>query len=281
MQQLSNKKNANRLKSSCEDVVENILKKRIVLKSTWLIVIFLLSAISLKVAAVEKYSDIETNTKEFSMLLGASRLIYNPSSAGESLTVSNTHDYPILVQSRTFAEDMKSKSSFVVTPPLFRLDAQQQNRLRIIRVGGDFADDRESIQWLCVKGIPPKEGAFWAKDGKPEVAKKKVSLNVQLSVESCIKLIVRPGSITGHPDDVASSLVWYHEGNQLKVVNNTPFYMNLSSLKVGGEDLHDIHYVPPLSFYNFTLPKGIQGKVSWSVINDYGGVSKTYQSDIQ
>lgn len=49
------------------------------------------------------------------------------------------------MQPHAFAEDMKSNPSFVVTPPLFRLNAKQQHRLRIIRVGGDFANDCESI----------------------------------------------------------------------------------------------------------------------------------------
>ncbi|EGC4270885.1 fimbria/pilus periplasmic chaperone [Salmonella enterica] len=58
---------------------------------------------------------------------------------------NNTCNYTILVQPHAFAEDMKSNPSFVVTPPLFRLNAKQQHRLRIIRVGGDFANDCESI----------------------------------------------------------------------------------------------------------------------------------------
>ncbi|MDO2495886.1 fimbria/pilus periplasmic chaperone [Escherichia coli] len=27
---------------------------------------------------------------------------------------------------------------------------------RIVRTGGDFSVDRESLQWICIKGIPPK-----------------------------------------------------------------------------------------------------------------------------
>ncbi|NPE97657.1 Dr fimbrial biogenesis chaperone DraB, partial [Escherichia coli] len=66
-------------------------------------------------------------------------------------------DYPMLVQSEVLSEDQKSPAPFVVTPPLFRLDGQQSSRLRIVRTGGEFPSDRESLQWICVKGIPPKE----------------------------------------------------------------------------------------------------------------------------
>ncbi|MGK4836235.1 fimbria/pilus periplasmic chaperone [Salmonella enterica] len=252
-------------------------KKTMLLLMTWC----MLSMSSLQSIAAEKIK-VEKNSQEFGVKLGVSRLIYSPGSTGQSISVSNPSDYPMLVQSRVYSEDMKSKAPFVVTPPLFRLDGLQQNNLRIIRTGGDFAKDRETLQWLCVKGIPPKADDLWAKDkeGKPAV-NKAVSLNLKLSVDNCIKLFVRPESIKGHPDDVASSLSWVRHGSQLKAVNDTPFYMNLSSLKIGNTDISDIHYVPPFSSYTFALPKGTAGKVYWTVVTDYGGVSKVYQADIK
>ncbi|EHO3245598.1 fimbria/pilus periplasmic chaperone, partial [Escherichia coli] len=101
--------------------------------------------------------EVETTSKVFSLHLGATRVVYNPDSAGETLTVINDQDYPMLVQSEVLAEDQKGAAPFVVIPPLFRLDALQSSRLRIVRTGGDFPSDRESLQWVCVKGIPPKE----------------------------------------------------------------------------------------------------------------------------
>ncbi|MBJ3904370.1 chaperone protein AfaB, partial [Salmonella enterica subsp. enterica serovar Rissen] len=38
---------------------------------------------------------------------------------------------------------------------------------------------------------------------------------------------------------------------------------------------------PPFSSYIFALPKGTAGKVYWTVVTDYGGVSKVYQADIK
>ncbi|ELM3737371.1 fimbria/pilus periplasmic chaperone [Edwardsiella piscicida] len=231
--------------------------------------------------AAEKQK-IETSMQRFSVRLGSSRVIYNPSSTGETLTVTNPQNYPILVQSQVFANDMKTKAPFIVTPPLFRLDGQQQSRLLIVRTGDVGLKDRESLQWLCVKGIPPKADDVWTKDqnGKA-VVEKKVSVNVQVSIDNCIKLIVRPENIQGQSGDVASSLIWHRQGNQIKGINNTPFYMNLASLKVGGIDIHNIHYIPPFSSYIFNLPSGLVGNnVSWTVINDYGGESKVYQADM-
>lgn len=65
-------------------------------------------------------------------------MIYNLDSSGASLTVMNDLDYPMLVQSEVLAENQKDPAPFVVTPPLFRLDALQSSRLRIVRTGGGF-----------------------------------------------------------------------------------------------------------------------------------------------
>lgn len=245
-----------------------------------LAVLFAVGVPLLQCIAAEK-PQIRQTTRTFGVRLGATRVIYDPDSVGQTLSVDNPQDYPMLVQSRAYSEDMKNRAPFVITPPLFRLDGLQQSSLRIVRVGGDFPKDRETLQWLCVKGIPPKAGDLWAQDksGKPEAGE--IGLNLQLSIDSCIKLFVRPGSIHGHPDDVASSLAWSRQGDHLKAVNDSPFYMNLASLKVGGVTIPEPHYVSPFSSYTFPLPKGADGKVSWSIVNDYGGRSKVYQADLK
>lgn len=225
----------------------------------------------------------ETTTQTFSVHLGASRVIFDPASAGATLTVSNRQDYPILVQSVALTENMTGEAPFVVTPPLMRLDEHQSSRLRIMRTGGEFSGDRESLQWLCVKGIPPKDGDAWAKDKNGKfVAAGKVGLNVQLSMNNCIKLLVRPATIKGQPSDMASHLQWSRHDNHLKAYNDSPFYMNLSSVKVDGVSVKKINYVAPFSSAEFTLPdtrKG--GKIEWKIVNDYGGESRSYYSDVK
>ena len=226
-------------------------------------------------------SATETNARVFSLHLGATRVVYNPASSGETLTVINDQDYPMLVQSEVLSEDQKSPAPFVVTPPLFRLDGQQSSRLRIVRAGGEFPSDRESLQWICVKGIPPKEDDRWAEGKDGEKKADKVSLNVQLSVSSCIKLFVRPPAVKGRPDDVAGKVEWQRAGNRLKGVNPTPFYINLSTLTVGGKEVKEREYIAPFSSREYPLPAGASGKVQWKVITDYGGTSKQFEAELK
>lgn len=222
-----------------------------------------------------------TNTKIFQVKLGASRVIYNPDSSGTSLSVTNIQDYPILVQGKVTAEDKKTPAPFIITPPVSRLDAQQQSRLRIIRTGGQMPSDRETLNWLCVAGIPPKNTDVWAQDenGKP-LKPTDVTLNMEVSANSCIKLLVRPSGVKGTMMDAVSALKWQRQGDKLTVNNPSAFYMNLSSLSVGGMNIPDKEYVAPRSSHSFNLPKGAAGQVKWTVITDEGGDSRQFQSPL-
>ncbi|NIF32460.1 fimbria/pilus periplasmic chaperone [Enterobacter sp. Cy-643] len=222
-----------------------------------------------------------TNTKVFQVKLGASRVIYNPDSSGASLSVTNAQNYPILVQGKVFTEDKKTVAPFIITPPVSRLDAHQQSRLRIIRTGGQMAGDHETLHWLCVAGIPPKNTDVWAQDeNRSQLKPADITLNLEVSANSCIKLLVRPSGVKGTVMDAASALKWQRQGNKMTVTNPSAFYMNLSSLSVGGMNILDKEYVAPRSSRSFTLPKGAAGQVKWSVITDEGGASRQFRAPL-
>jgi len=239
-------------------------------------------AMMLSAGAMGNQKKIDTATKSFSVKLGATRMIYNPDSSGGTLSVINQQDYPILVQSRVYAADKQSNAPFVVTPPLFRLDGNQQSRVRVVRTGGAFAADRETLYWMCVTGVPPKPEDVWGQDqdGKSQ-APKVATLEVQLRINNCIKLMVRPASLKGDPTDQATSVTWSREGGKLKAVNPTPFFMNLKEVSVGGRKVEGLDYLPPKGEKTFTLPVGASGKVQWKIITDYGGDSREYEAALQ
>ncbi len=234
-------------------------------------------------AAFATEQKIQTTSQPFAVKLGATRVIYDLDSDGATLAVNNPQDYPMLVQSKVVAEDKQSAAPFIITPPLFRLEGQQQSQLRIVRIGGEFARDRESLQWLCVKGVPPKKDDAWmqGKNDAKSLPPKTASLNAQVSVSSCIKLLLRPAGITGNPGEMASSLTWQRQGEKLLVNNPTAFYMNLGSVKVGGSQINMVDYVPPFASRSFELPKGASGLVQWQIINDYGGQSMAYKAELK
>jgi len=192
--------------------------------------------------------------------VGGTRLIYDGGKKEASLSVTNSDTNPYLIQS--WAETQSGgaeKAPFIVTPPLFRLEGNQQNLLRIVRTGSTLPEDRESLYWLNIKSIPAS-------------SKQQGANTLQIAVKTRIKLIYRPASLKGVPEDVAGSLTWSQSGTRLTVSNPTPFVMNFKLVKVGGHEVKDATYVLPKSEATFTVPAGAGGTVSWKLISDYGGV---------
>ncbi|HHH2194549.1 TPA: fimbria/pilus periplasmic chaperone [Yersinia enterocolitica] len=233
---------------------------------------------------------MHTIQHKFSVKVGGTRAIYPLSSVkGISLSMVNPQDYPILVQTQIKDEDKHSSAPFVVTPPLFRLDAGMQGRVRVIRTGGNFPQDRESLQWLCLTGIPPKEGDMWDNghhDNKKET--QDVNLDVRLSISTCMKLLVRPDQLKQKPEDVAGELIWQRNGKQLQVNNPTPFYISFKSINLGGKDINlssagENTYVAPFGERSYALPMDMVGspvEVNWKIINDLGGESQVFKANV-
>jgi P pilus assembly chaperone PapD len=222
-------------------------------------------------------SSVVSSTKVFELKLGASRIIYHTDSAGAEVSVTNPQDYPILVQGKVYAEDKKTIAPFIVTPPLSRLEGYQQSRLRIIRTGGSADGNKETLQWFCVAGIPPKETDVWA-HGKKSNSSSSIQLHLEVSAHECIKLLTRPSAVKGSLMESANDLEWSRQGKQLKVTNPSPFYITLASVSVGGKEVSDIDYVAPGASRSFTLPEGAGGQVKWKIITDEGGESHIFQS---
>ncbi|MBE4893089.1 molecular chaperone [Enterobacter asburiae] len=192
--------------------------------------------------------------------IGGTRLIYEGGKKEASLNVTNSDVSPYLIQS--WAETQNGgadKAPFIVTPPLFRLEANQQNTLRIVRTGGNLPEDRESLFWLNVKSIPAG-------------VKKESGNTLQIAVKSRIKLIYRPQSLLkGSPENENGKLSWTLNGNRLTVNNASAYYMNFQQVKVGGHEIKEATYVAPMSSASFPVPAGAAGNITWKLITDYGG----------
>ncbi|HFP3027046.1 fimbria/pilus periplasmic chaperone [Yersinia enterocolitica] len=254
------------------------------------VIILIFSSLMFLPYVYAKETGLHAIQHKFSVKVGETRAIYPLSSVkGISLSMVNPQDYPILVQTQIKDEDKHSSAPFVVTPPLFRLDAGMQGRVRIIRTGGNFPQDRESLQWLCLTGIPPKEGDMWDNghhDNKKET--QDVNLDVRLSISTCMKLLVRPDQLKQKPEDVAGELIWQRNGKQLQVNNPTPFYISFKSINLGGKNINlssagENTYVAPFGERSYALPMDMAGspvEVNWKIINDLGGESQVFKANV-
>lgn len=202
------------------------------------------------------------------VIVGGTRIIYDGDKKEASIGVENPDASPYLIQSWVETETGQSdKRSFIVTPPLFRLDAKQKNTLRVIQTAPGLAADRETLYWLNIKSIPAADAS-------------RTENTLQLAINTRIKLIYRPAALKGStPDQVSTKLTWSRQGQDLKVNNPTPYYINFNTISAGGKTLENVTYVAPNASATFKLPASARGnQVEWKVISDYGAVSATHQA---
>jgi len=203
-------------------------------------------------------------TAHAGVIINGTRLVYQGDKKESSLGLSNPDATDYLVQSWVDSGGKnRAKAPFLITPPLFRLDAKEDNVLRVVRTGGNLPEDRESLYWLNIKAIPS--------------SKHVEGMNtLQIAINTRIKLLYRPSSVKGKPEEVADKLEWHREGNDLVVNNPTPFYMNFQTVTLNGHKVDKATWAVPETETHFALPGNVGGStVAYSIITDYGSISQT------
>ena len=227
-------------------------------------------------------TELNTTTRSYSIVLGASRVVMKSGNEAYNLPIENKQDYPVLIETTILNEDSETRSDrYIVTPPLFRLDGKQKNSVSIIKANNRFPEQVESMNWICAKSIPPSEGSAWIKN---DVLKKSGSLNVSILVKNCIKLINRPESL----EDIKNAsygveLKWSMENGRLIVENPTPYYINFGALSVNGQKVTPPVFIKPKTSYTFDKDnvKHNKGKIIWRLIDDNGALTKEYEAVIK
>ncbi|MBT1727524.1 molecular chaperone [Enterobacter quasimori] len=203
-------------------------------------------------------------TAHAGVIINGTRLVYQGDKKESSLGLSNPDATDYLVQSWVDSGGKNlTKAPFLITPPLFRLDAKEDNVLRVVRTGGNLPEDRESLYWLNIKAIPS--------------SKHVEGINtLQIAINTRIKLLYRPSAVKGRPEEVADKLEWHREGNDLVVNNPTPFYMNFQKVTLNGHKVEKATWATPKTETHFALPGNVSGStVTYSIITDYGSISQT------
>lgn len=237
--------------------------------------------ITMSFAEAVSAGPIKVDTLKYGVVIEGSRIIYPSESTGSVLPVENPQAYPVLVQTKIYTEKKDKSAPFFVTPPLFRLDSGKRHSLRITKTADNFPPDKESLFWVCVKGIPPKADDLWAGKQDSTGTNHDVGVLLNISIDNCIKLIVRPNKLEGNPLDYASRISWRKSGNELIGYNKSAFYINLSTVSFNGVRLTP-DYIPPGGERKFLIEgkSADTGTVTWNVIDDYGAVSKDFSDKI-
>nr|WP_229655759.1 molecular chaperone [Pantoea sp. 201603H] len=193
--------------------------------------------------------------------LGATRLIYPIDKNQATLKIYNSDkDSNYLVQSWVTDENDKKVSDFIITPPLFVIQANTDSLLNVVYTGdkNKLYKNKEKLYYLNTKVIPSLTEE-----------EKKIDNALLISTTTKIKLFTRPTNIDGDSYTSYEKLRCSYENNNLKIKNPTPFYMNLSSLSINGKEVLPAATIAPMT--DFMLNTSDKSKsLKFNFINDYG-----------
>ncbi|EHX0855565.1 fimbria/pilus periplasmic chaperone [Salmonella enterica subsp. enterica] len=215
----------------------------------------------------------KVNMNKFETILGGTRLIYNLENNGETISIQNPQQYPMLVQSQIKNEDDSISKDFIVKPPLFRLDALRQTDLIVKNISGVFDKPQEYLKFLCVKGIPPKKNDVW-NNNKEENSY--VDMSVNVSINTCIKMIVRPKGLNGVPSEHMDKITWTYENGKLIADNKTPYIIQPNKLLINGTSVISNGYIMPFGRKEYKAPNipAFNKTLQWSLTNEDGAESQ-------
>lgn len=209
--------------------------------------------------------------------LGQTRLVYPQGASSQSITMRNTEATFYLVEAAvTDWVTNKPVPAFSVLPPLFRLEGNGENVIRVVRTGGDLPQDRESVFHFRVNAIP----------GRPEEVRAPSENGTQLAISlgMGIKLFYRPDGLKMKPDEAYRSITVTREEHDVVVKNPTPYYLTFSTLLLGNEKVEmegDASMLAPFSESRYASHGRKGEQATWSFINDFGGVTDDYHVRIQ
>lgn len=216
------------------------------------------------------FSLIPVSAQAGGIVLGGTRIIYPLGSKQEQVSIHNTDKkITFLVQSWVESADGQKTKDFVVTPPLYTSAPGNENMLRLVSSSQAAPKDRESLFFFNAKAIPAVDKN--AIEGKNALI---------IATVTRIKLFVRPAGLKPEPEAAPSRLRFRTSGGKLMIMNPTPYYLTLANLKSGHLALADT-MVAPLSESSVALPPGAGGEITFSTVNDYGGMTPLQKGVVQ
>ncbi len=125
-----------------------------------------------------------------------------------------------------------SKKHRLLLRPLFKLDPEKNNILRIVNITPGLPQDRESVYWVNVKAIPSKSD---------DSENKNV---LQIAVRTRIKLFYRPAGLKGDVKTAPNELRFTRNGNQLRVDNPTVFNITFNQFFANDKEIEKAAVIP-------------------------------------
>ncbi|CAI1213840.1 fimbrial biogenesis chaperone [Serratia fonticola] len=200
--------------------------------------------------------------------LGQTRVIFSAADKAQTLIVSNSGQQAYLVQARVQnGLDDTTPAPFIVTPPLFSLQGDSRQLLRLLPQDATLPSDQESLFYLSISAIPAQ--------AEPVTAADRLSVGVRF----VLKLFYRPQGLALPADNTPCLLTFKREAHGVRAINPTGYFQTLGMLAVDGHTValdQQPAMVPPHSSIILAVD-GPVNKVAWQTLTDFGGLSQSCQ----
>jgi chaperone protein EcpD len=212
------------------------------------------------------------------VVITGTRVIYPAEDREVTIKLDNNGDLPALVQTWVDKGDPTSRPDtadvpFILMPPVFRIEPQKGQTLRLSYTHDPLPQDKESVFWLNVLDIPPKAANA---DGENLL---------QMAFRTRIKIFFRPTGLDAEgAASAARGLVWKLEadpagGYAMQASNPSPYNVTVSTLRVKlGQHEFNIKegaMIAPGGTHTFSFDEKLplipsNAEIDYSTLDDFG-----------
>ncbi|HEJ7994301.1 TPA: molecular chaperone [Serratia liquefaciens] len=206
--------------------------------------------------------------------VGAVRVIYEAKSGRVLVPVTNSAADPYLVQSRvSLTRSGHEATPFFVSPPLLRLEGNSKAVLRITGNTQFLPQDRESLFYLTVTGIPSSNPL--SRQNKSGF----MSGGLSFALATSLKLFYRPANLPVTEEQAVKGLNVTRNGSGVRIENTSPYFITFNGLRINGRPVKfgkggQPDMISPFSSVTYpaerAYPLNQAGKVTWQVITGVG-----------
>lgn len=225
---------------------------------------------------------LQAPTAHAGVIIYGTRVIYPAEQQEVVVRMENKGDRPALVQAWLDTGDLRStpataQTPFTLSPPIFRIEPNQQQALRLRYSGEPVPTDRESLYWLNVLEVPPLS-ADAAQNNE-----------IELAFRSRLRVFLRPPSlpypVASAPAKLQWKLVDHEQGLAVQATNPTPYHISLTAVdvlsdgkrfsKAANKEANDSLLLPAGDVKLFALPllrnrPTGSTKIEFTTVSDYG-----------
>lgn len=204
------------------------------------------------------------------VVITGTRVVYPAQKKEIGIELTNATSTPALVQAwiSDANDDASKPTPFVLTPPIFRMDGDKKQTLRVIYTHEPLAQDRETLFYFNLLDIPPI----------PENSEGQNYL--QFSLLSKLKFFYRPKNLKPSIDKAYQQLTAHQNTTGLTIVNPTPYYMTISKVALLAHkddtaplsETTETPMIEPFGKADITIDTPANATIAQvELINDYGG----------